>query len=441
MQEVKRGIFSILFGLVLILGFLLRTHNLYVWPRLGATFDEYAWTWQGINLIQNGVPKSWSPHALYTNVTLIKYQGAYFRLVSPYLEHPPMFGLVAGSYALLNGVSDTYDLDVWDIRGLAVILGIISIGFVFLLTKKLYGTSTALLASFLYSIIPTIVVGSRLVQNENFVIPIWLASLLVTAINLEKKKLSLTLLGGLLCAVAILAKLPFVAVGLSIIGIYLINKRYKDAIITSCFIVAGFLGFVVYGFYYDKVLFLDLLKFQSQRYDLLYDSVYSIFRRPLLVDRSYTDGWIYWGWISFFLLALKDFKKNSFIIIASLSYLAIYVAGIPDEPGHGWYRYPFYPFLIISISLFLKEYFTKNILLTFFFLLFVGSSLLQLSLFHVFGFSFLVLRGAIILWGVTLLPIFFPSKKVTRVSRITSYILLISYFLCSIWAILIYNEQ
>jgi len=441
MTDVRRGIYTLLLSFILVLGFLLRTNNLYVWPRLGATFDEYAWTWQGINLIQNGVPTSWSPHALYTNLTLIKYQGAYFRLVTPYLEHPPMFGLVAGSYALLNGVTDMRDLDIWDIRGLAVILGMVSFLFVYLLTNKLYGRKAAILASFLYAIVPTIAVGSRLVQNENFIIPIWLATLLITAINLEKKKLPLTLLGGLLCAIAILAKLPFVAVGLSIIGIYILNKRYKDAFVTGCFIVVGFLSFVLYGFYYDKILFLNLLKFQSQRYDLLYDSVYSIFRRPLLVDRSYTDGWIYWGWISFFILALRDFKKNSFIIIATLSYLAIYIAGIPDEPGHGWYRYPFYPFLIISIALFLKEYFSKNILLTFVFLVFIGSSLLQLTFFQIFGFSFLILRGSIVLWGITLLPLFFPSKQTFIVSKIVSYGLLIGYFLCSICAILIYNEQ
>lgn len=441
MGEVRRGFYSILFSLILILGFLLRTHNLYVWPRLGATFDEYAWTWQGINLIQNGVPTSWSPHALYTNFTLIKYQGAYFRLVTPYLEHPPMFGLVAGSYALLNGVTDMRDLDIWDIRGLAVILGMVSILFVYLLTNKLYGRKAAILASFVYSIVPTVAVGSRLVQNENFVIPIWLAALFVTALNIEKKKLSLTLLGGLLCGMAILAKLPFIAVGLSVVGIYLLHRQYKYVIITGFLITLGFCSFVAYGFYYDKELFLNLLRFQSARYDLLFDSFFSIFRRPLLVDRSYTDGWIYWGWISFFLLSLKDFKKNSFIIIATLAYLAVYVAGIPDEPGHGWYRYPFYPFLLISIALFLREYFVKNILLTFFFLLFVGSTLLQLTFFQVFGFSFLVLRIAIFVWGATLLPLFFPSKKMFLISKITSYILLIVYFLCSIWAILIYNEQ
>ena len=48
------------------------------------------------------------------------------------------------------------------------------------------------------------------------------------------------------------------------------------------------------------------------------------------------------------------------LVSAVLSYFLIFLTAIPDEAGHGWYRYPFYPFLIISIALFIKEYFTKK---------------------------------------------------------------------------------
>src|SRR3989344_8727065 len=116
----------IMLVLILILGFVLRSHNLNTWPRLGATFDEYAWTWLGINLIQNRVPESWSPHPQYEKRKLIVYQKAYFYLVKPYLEHPPLFGLVAGSFALVSGVKDIYHVDLQHIRGLALLLGVLS---------------------------------------------------------------------------------------------------------------------------------------------------------------------------------------------------------------------------------------------------------------------------------------------------------------------------
>lgn len=97
---------------IVILGFILRGHNLTTWPRLGATFDEYAWTWQGINIIQKGTPISWSPHPQYENANSIIYQETHFRIVEPFLEHPPFFGIVAGSFALMNGASDMYGLDL-----------------------------------------------------------------------------------------------------------------------------------------------------------------------------------------------------------------------------------------------------------------------------------------------------------------------------------------
>ncbi|KKR90989.1 MAG: hypothetical protein UU42_C0027G0006 [Candidatus Woesebacteria bacterium GW2011_GWA1_41_13b] len=126
------------------------------------------------------------------------------------------------------------------------------------------------------------------------------------------------------------------------------------------------------------------------------------------------------------LLFLKDFKKNLIVITAFLAYFLIFLSGIPDEAGHGWYRYPFYPFLIISTALFLREYFVKNWLLTFFFLVFVGTSLFQLTWATVFGFSYLIFRISIIGWSISLLPLFVNKKPVIKLASVIS---------------LLYNEQ
>jgi hypothetical protein len=121
---------------ILLLGFLLRWHNHTTWPREGATFDEYAWTWLGINLIQKGVPISWSPHPQYKIRThYVAPGGARFWLVEPYLEHPPLFGLVAGGYALARGVPDMYRVTLPVMRELALVLGVLAIYMVYLLQK------------------------------------------------------------------------------------------------------------------------------------------------------------------------------------------------------------------------------------------------------------------------------------------------------------------
>src|SRR3989344_8195322 len=130
--------YLVLFVFILFFGLILRYSNFETIPRHGATFDEFAWTWLGINLIQKGVPISWSPHPQYQERKEIRYQGAAFLIVKPYLEHPPLFGMLAGSFALINGAKDMYDVTLAKIRPLALILGMFSILAVFLLTNEIY---------------------------------------------------------------------------------------------------------------------------------------------------------------------------------------------------------------------------------------------------------------------------------------------------------------
>lgn len=436
---LKRSL--IVLGVIILLGFFLRFHNLYTWPRVGATFDEYAWTWQGMSLIQNKVPTSWSYHPQYPNRKPIKYQTVNFVMVTPYLEHPPVFGLVAGTYAILNGARNLYDVDIGKIRGLALILGTGSILLVFLLASKLYGKGVGLVSALLYATIPTVVVGSRIVQNENFFIPLWLLSLYLTVLYIKNKKGWLRNVIALLCGLLILSKVPWGAAAFSVAIIFIYHKRYKDALILSSIVVCMFLLYFVYGFYYDKDTFLALWGLQLNRYDIGFSSIYALIQKPYLADRTYLDGWIIGGWVAFLLLCVSNFKKNVILISAVLSYFLVFLAGIPDEAGHGWYRYPFYPFLIISIALFLKEYFAKNFLLTFLFLVCVGTTLFELTWTVAFGFSYFVFRFLIVTWGLVLIPQYLQNSKTIKLGRIVSYSWLSFYILINLWAVLTYNEQ
>lgn len=441
MKKNKNNIFLFLCVAVITVGFLLRFHNYNMWPRFGATFDEYAWTWQGMNLIQHGVPVSWSPHPQYTSSQSIIYQQTHFRIVTPFLEHPPLFGIVAGEFAILNGATDMYKLHLSQIRPLALLLGTLSLILLIALGTELYGKKIGLFVGVLYATIPTIVIGSRIVQNENFFIPVWLFSLLLTARYLRNKRKWLRNIIVLLSTLLVLAKIPWVAAGLSIIAIFLYYKKYKDAAFVLSGILAGLILFALYGLFFDWNLFISLWKLQAARYDISFTSIFALFQKPFLVDRYYTDGWMYFGWFATFLLFAKDLKKYIFIVAPILSYFLIFLAGIPDEAGHGWYRYPFYPFLIVSIALFIKEYYAKNFLLTFIFLVLIGSSLLGLTWEVVFGYSFYVFRLAIISWLFILLPIFPLFNKLGVLSKRVSYVWLICFFLMNIWASLIYNEQ
>lgn len=439
---VKKKTFVILIS-ILVLGFVLRAHEFTTWPRFGATMDEYAWTWLGINLIQDGAPRSWSSHPQYlqSDRKHLIYQGAAFWIVKPYLEHPPFFGLVAGSFALVNGATDMYDIDISKIRPLALILGVFSIGILFLLIKEIYDENLALLSSFIYSIIPTVAVGSRIVQNENFFIPLFLSALLFTTKYLKTKKGIFIVLSAVICGILIISKIPWIAATIAIASILIYSKKYKGTLIVCLVSGSFFLGYIAYGYFYDWDLFLSLWKLQLQRYDLTFNSVYALFTQPYLVDRYMIDGWIYFGWITFFLLLVKDFKKNFIIILGLLAYLGVFIFAIPNEPGHGWYRYPFYPFIAVSLAIFIKEYFNKNIILTFLFILLTGLSLLELTWTKTFGFSFLIFRSFLIFSSTSLLPLFFENKRIKKYSYAFNYLLLTGIFSLSFLAVLFYNEQ
>lgn len=436
--RVRLHIFVII--LILILGFWLRVQDFAVWPRHGATFDEFAWTWLGVNLIQKGVPISWSRHPQYKDRQSIIYQGASFTLVKPYLEHPPMFGLVAGSFALLNGVSDMYNVTLQKIRPIAIGLGVLSIISVFLLVSEVYGKRLALISSLFYATIPTVVIGSRIVQNENFLIPFWLFSLYFLNKYLKMNKKIFRNIAILIAGLLPLAKVPWVVASFSLAFILAYKRKWRDVSITVIVTFILFLSFILYGIYYNKELFFNLWTFQLSRYDLTFTSFFSIFTHPLIVDREYLDGWIYFGFISLPFLAL-DFKRHNLVLFSFLAYFLVFLFAIPAEPGHGWYRYPFYPFLVISLAYFVKNYFTKNYFLTFLFLAFVGLPLFQATWVPSFGFSYVVLRILIIFFSISLVPVFFPTKKIESRVRVFSYILLMIVIALNIWAVLLYNEQ
>jgi len=421
-----------------LLGIILRHDRFRTIPRHGATFDEFAWTWLGINLIQKHEPISWSSQPQYNNRVHLKYQGAAFWIVKPYLEHPPLFGLVAGSFALANGVNNMYDVTLAKIRPLAIALGAFSIFMVFVLSKEIYGREVGLLSALLFATVPTIVLGSRIVQNENFLIPLWLSCLYLILKYLKSGRKRFRNAAGILAGLLSLAKVPWLVVGLSLSMILSFKGKWKDAFLVGGVTALIFSTFIIYGLLLDKELFLNLWKLQLARYDISYAGFFSIFKDPLLVDRYYLDGWIFFGWFSILLL-MRDLKKNFMILIPFIAYFIMFIFAVPNEPAHGWYRYPFYPFLIIATAVTLYEEFKKISLVSIFFILFVGLSLLSNFWQSSFGFSYLVYRLFILLVAVPVVIILWKDIK-GKFPRVLMFSWLILLIIFNIATVLSYIE-
>lgn len=425
---------------ILLLAGLLRLHNFTTWPREGATFDEYAWVWLGMNIIQKGVPISWSPHPQYKIKThYIAPGGARFWLVQPYLEHPPLFGLVAGGYALFRGADDMFTVSLPTMRELALILGIVSTYLVFLLATSIYGNTAGLLSALFYAITPTIVIGSRILENENFFIPLFLGMLLFLKKYLDSGKRTYLIAAAMASGIAILSKIPWIAASVSAVFILLYKKKWKETILFVSIVAPIFALYFFYGMLWDTDLFFSLWRLQLTRYDMAFDSMFALFQQPYLVDRYYTDGWIYAGWIAFALLT-TNLKKNYILLFGLLGYLLVYIAAIPNEPSHGWYRYPFYPFLTIALATFILDK-PANYLLVPMVFLGVALSLLQHTWAQVLGFSYVVHRGIILWFSISSLSVLIGEKRAMKFAHWNTVLQVVTIILLSVSSILLYNEQ
>lgn len=433
MRQAKFKVFILV--VIFLLGFFLRFYHYDKYPRHGATFDEFAWTWQGISLWQNHVPTSWSPHLQYKNFELVKFQGAWIRLVTPYLEHPPLFGLIAGGFALLTGSKNMLDIYLQQIRLLSLILGMISLFLVFLLANRLYGLRIGILSATLYATVPTIVIGSRIVQNENFLIPMMLFAWLLIIDYLKTKKVWQRNLAAILAGFLTLAKVPWAVVTLALCLLLVNKNRFRDAFIIGAIALLIFSLFFIYGWFYDWNLFLNLWKLQMARAKIGLENVLALFTHPFLIDRLYPDGWIYWGWFSVLILA-SNFKKHTFILIPLLSYFLIFVWAIPGIEAQGWYRYPFYPYLTIAGAVVLEKILKDPTFLNLFFFFLIASSAFHWGWGETFGISNIFFRIIVILGIVSFLPAVFWPKKFARFGRRATYFWLGVFLLLNIVSVL-----
>ena len=416
---------------IIFLGFLLRFHHYDQCPRHGATFDEFAWTWQGMSLWQTGIPTSWSPHPQYKNFQIKNFQGALVRLVTPYLEHPPLFGLIAGGFALITGSKQLFDIALGQIRVLALVLGTTSIWLVFLVAKKLYGVIIGLLSAMLYATAPTIVIGSRIVQNENFFIPVFLIIWLIILNYLESQKPWQRNLAAVLAGLLTLAKIPWAAATVALCLLMASKKRFKDMLIIGAIALSIFSLYFIYGAVYDWSTFINLWGLQTARAKIGLGNTLALFTHPYLLDRLYPDGWLYWGWLSLAILSTK-FKKHSLLLIPVIAYFLVFILAIPGIEAQGWYRYPFYPFLMIAGAAVLEKIIKKPSLLNLAFFFLIAATAWHWGWEEIFGMPNWLFRAIVLLGFASFLPTLWWPEKFPRLARRATHFWLVIFILLNI---------
>jgi len=358
----KKFLIGLCLVLIVVLGYILRRNNYASVPLPGQSTDEYSNAWVGLSLIRLGVPVGISglvgirDYPTYINPDRIlssTVPGGALPISYPWFDHPPMMGIFSGTFAYLRGVRNFEDVAIVSIRKPMLVLGTISVALVFTLASLWFSPSVGLVAGLLYATSPLVVVGSRMVQAENALVPVWLTSLILLALAQKKNRPDLIRLAAFFAGLAVLFKLSGVVAIIS--GVVLIGKNKKslaEFLIISLSI--AFL-FVIYGLSIDAKEFVAVFSSNANRvYGIGLDAVYDLFTSTKITSTKYlTDGWPLVGWLGMVFLAARKNRSSFPLLIATTGYLAVYI--LFGSASYGWYRIPFLPFLMIAVGYFFTE--------------------------------------------------------------------------------------
>lgn len=396
--------------IILIFGLYLKLHNYSIYPQRGASSDEYTYTFLGISLLKEGMPISWSAFTPYKNRYDLIINKLYFPMVYPYFDHPPLNGLLVGGWSILFGEDTFTKVELKTIRLVPIILSIISSILVFLLGLKIYDYKTAIWALLIYTTTTIFVMNTRVVFAENLLTPLLLAALYLFCVFKKNLNISKAAVIGLICGLSVLTKELGVVVFLSMLYLFIDERiRAKQILLLgSLFIfIAGI--YIVYGFYYDKELFLQMISLQSNR-SIGPQTLTYILSTPIIVNKIFYDGWYFFGFFSI-LFSLHEYKKNKIIVVPAAIYLFFLLFSLTRQGEMGWYIIPLFPFMALASAHLLIEGIEKKNWSVFILLLFVGISQIKLLYEDIFGLTPMQFRIQLIIMFMPLIIFFLLRRK------------------------------
>lgn len=359
---------SLLTAGLILLAFGLRWHDYAQFPVVGETQDEVAWTLLGGSLMQTGTPTSWSWFSAYPNTEIVQWGRTDFRLVTPVVDHPPLFSLIPGTMVTLAG-------DAWKqlpsmvlVRFPMVFLGTLNVVlFAWWLHRLPISPVWRWTSLAIFATAPSFVFLSRMVLSENLLLTFVLGILLITTRSQTKvvKPTSPWLLWGLLLLHALLPLTKIMGIALavgSIAGIWL-GKSRRQASWAAAGLVIGIMLLFGYMAMFDFGLFWEIQTQQSQRSVGMLTLFSAFLWNDGLVNKPFMDGWLTLGfWSAFAALLVQPWRvspKKTGNVLASAWVLqsAIFLAGLAflllsvgEHTIHGWYRIPFFPLMAFALG-------------------------------------------------------------------------------------------
>lgn len=435
--------------IIVIYSLLVRKNNYAEIPIPGQSVDEYSYSWVGLSLIKTGMPVGISG--------LTGYQHRYDRYLNvdrfmqfipsdplainyPWMDHPPLLGLITGGFAYLQGADVFEDTVTVFIRKPIILISTISVLLVMIYCLINYSYLTAIFCGLVYGTTPLVVLSGRMIQAENAIIPCFLMVMISISLYDKNKKDFWLIIAGIFSGLATLFKLTGVVCYLFTFLFLLskykkVNEKFiKEFLFYLAISLPVSLLFLVYGSAYGLENFKNIFFSNANRfYGIGPSLLLELVRNQRLTQHKFLpEVWIISGWLVSLGYFIKKTTKlrESIPLLAILSYLMIYIL-FGSQP-YGWYTFPFWPIIIIMLSRFLVLGLEKddNVISVFIFsIMILGANIARLI--GIFEFQEYANIWRYSIFAILLFFIYTISTKTK--SKLISKIILLFLFIAMIY--------
>jgi 4-amino-4-deoxy-L-arabinose transferase-like glycosyltransferase len=350
------------------LAFIVRAHDYALAPGLVDVPAEYSTAWNGVQLLTGHGPTGVSNLAAYAGRGQdIQFFGKTFHLVSPYLDHPPLFGLLSGGAELLSGVTNFSGLTPGVMRRPSLVLGVLAVILGYFLARRLLPPIAALLAAFLLAVEPAMVALSRVALPEALLTPMLLGAILLATPGVPEttrpgsagagpapdQAPGRWLLGALvvLCALAPLVELSGLIVPITASALLLSRGLRRQGLVAAAAGAGGLVLFLIYGLALDGRLLLTVLSEKAAGGGGVLTPM-TFVTASIGAGKPMIDAWYLFAWAALAYLAGNAKRRHRFraVLWPVIGYVAILTPFLPaqDLTLSGWYRLPILPLLLVG---------------------------------------------------------------------------------------------
>ena len=384
-------------------------------PPVYTTFDEQAYLWAGESLLSTGIPVGWSILDLYfsKNYTLpgnpgISVNGygiaindqtrtlsnwhklkgtiaidqeieidnykSQFKIVQPFLENPPLYGILLALFNHGSGINPT---SVKQIRLVSIVLTSITAAGVFWLGYLTAGLGAGMIAGLIYALSPGMVVSGRLAIPENIIASLLIFSLIALHYYLKKPQRIFIWLLIIIAFISPWLKISGLIIPITIGALLISRKQFRPATYLVLGTILGLLAYFAYGFFYDSAIFIKILQAQTQRQFAGPISMAIKMLFPQIPVPMY-EGWILLGYLSVFWLTGKRLNQANFIVMGVIIHTLFFL--LYGGNNFPWYQFIAFPLLALAGGILIKHFlFQPKIFFNIFVFVIIFSSLLHYS--------------------------------------------------------------